>query len=321
MYGTSFSMNLRSLPNETLLGNIKNLAQKERDVTLEVLHHLREVERRSLFAELSYSSLWEYAVQELHYSEGSAHRRIASMRMLKELPEIEEKLESGKLSLSAVAQAQTFFKNEKTQTSEKLEILKSLENKSTREVEKELLSRSAEPLNLIPEKLRQVTATHAEIKILVDDVFLKEMESLKALLSHQIPSASIKDLLSFALKNAVKTLTPKEPKEKAVPKKAATKKDPEKLAPPAQNEAVRRHLPAQVKRVVWHRDRGQCTYSHDGKRCTSKHSLENDHIKPFALGGESTMENLRLRCKSHNQLAALQVFGATKMAKFIPRMR
>ncbi len=243
------------------------------------------------------------------------------MRLLKDLPEIEAKLESGSLSLSALAQAQTFFKQEKTVNSEKLEILNCLENKSTREVEKELLNRSSEPLNLIPEKIRQLTATHTEIKILVEDNFLKELEDLRGLLSHRIPAASIKDVLAFALSNTVKTLTPKVPKEKLVTNKAAKKTPHEKPSPPAQNEASRRHLPAEVKRQVWHRDGGQCSFSHNGKRCTSKHTLEYDHIKPLALGGESTAENLRLRCRTHNQLAAAQVFGTKKMEAFIPRMR
>ena len=39
-----------------------------------VLHHLREVERRFLFAELGYSSLFEYCISELKYSAGSAQR-------------------------------------------------------------------------------------------------------------------------------------------------------------------------------------------------------------------------------------------------------
>src|SRR4051812_35745047 len=43
------------------------------------------------------------------------------------------------------------------------------------------------------------------------------------------------------------------------------------------------------------------------------------HIRPHALGGPNTRENLRLLCPAHNQLAAIQVFGAAKMARFIRR--
>ena len=53
-------MNLQSLPNEILLQNTLHLTRREREVTLEVLHHLREIERRLLYATLSCPSLFEY---------------------------------------------------------------------------------------------------------------------------------------------------------------------------------------------------------------------------------------------------------------------
>jgi hypothetical protein len=37
--------------------------------------------------------------------------------------------------------------------------------------------------------------------------------------------------------------------------------------------------------------------------------LELDHAEPRALGGRDDAENLRVRCRAHNQLAAEQVFG------------
>jgi Holliday junction resolvasome RuvABC DNA-binding subunit len=37
--------------------------------------------------------------------------------------------------------------------------------------------------------------------------------------------------------------------------------------------------------------------------------LELDHVEPRALGGRDDAENLRVRCRAHNQLAAEQVFG------------
>jgi hypothetical protein len=60
-----FPMNLREIPNALLLSRAQSLAQKERTLSLEVLQHLREIERRSLYAERGYPSLFEYAVQEL----------------------------------------------------------------------------------------------------------------------------------------------------------------------------------------------------------------------------------------------------------------
>src|SRR5438045_2173558 len=85
---------LSRFSDQELLEQTQFLAQEERRIGLEVLHHLREVDRRRLYAR-TYSSLHEFVVKELHYSDGAAYRRIQAMRLLKELPEIEEQLQSG----------------------------------------------------------------------------------------------------------------------------------------------------------------------------------------------------------------------------------
>jgi hypothetical protein len=65
-----------------------------------------------------------------------------------------------------------------------------------------------------------------------------------------------------------------------------------------------------VKRAVWERDRGCCTFtSKDGHRCGATRRLEFDHIEPVARGGRSTVSNLRLRCRAHNQYEAEQALG------------
>jgi len=71
-----------------------------------------------------------------------------------------------------------------------------------------------------------------------------------------------------------------------------------------------RSIPAEVKRAVWQRDGGQCTFvSEAGHRCECRDRLEYDHIQPIARGGRSTVENLRLRCRPHNQFGADCAFG------------
>jgi len=41
--------------------------------------------------------------------------------------------------------------------------------------------------------------------------------------------------------------------------------------------------------------------------------LEFDHVLEIARGGVSTVENLRLRCRPHNQFTAEQTFGVDLM--------
>jgi hypothetical protein len=71
-----------------------------------------------------------------------------------------------------------------------------------------------------------------------------------------------------------------------------------------------RYIPAAVRRAVWERDGGRCTYvDATGQRCRERACLEFDHIDPYARGGSSAVSNLRLACRSHNGLAAEQAFG------------
>ena len=64
------------------------------------------------------------------------------------------------------------------------------------------------------------------------------------------------------------------------------------------------------------RDGGRCTFTSDnGRRCPATTRLEFDHIEPVARGGQATAENVRLRCKAHNQYEAEQTFGAGFMSR------
>jgi len=67
--------------------------------------------------------------------------------------------------------------------------------------------------------------------------------------------------------------------------------------------AAGRAIPAVVRRQVWQRDGGRCSYldRRTGRRCNSRHRIEIDHILPYALGGGADPLNLRLLCRAHHR--------------------
>lgn len=72
-----------------------------------------------------------------------------------------------------------------------------------------------------------------------------------------------------------------------------------------------RYVPVAVRRAVYLRDCGQCSFvSEDGRRCEARARLELDHVEPWAKGGDAEVDNIRLRCRAHNQLHARECFGA-----------
>ena len=66
----------------------------------------------------------------------------------------------------------------------------------------------------------------------------------------------------------------------------------------------RRHIPAAVRRHVWQRDGGRCCYRDPltGRRCTSSHLLQIDHLLPVAQGGGPESFNLNLLCAAHHRM-------------------
>ena len=72
---------------------------------------------------------------------------------------------------------------------------------------------------------------------------------------------------------------------------------------PSLSQVRGRAIPAAVKRQVWERDRGCCTYVDrgSGRRCGSRYLVQIDHILPYALGGSAEPDNLRLLCAAHHR--------------------
>jgi hypothetical protein len=120
----------------------------------------------------------------------------------------------------------------------------------------------------------------------------------QALLSHQIPAGEIAEVLDRALDALIGQLERR---------KFAATSQPR----PRHASAGKRHIPAEVRRAVWARDGGQCTFmSETGHRCPARSRLEFDHSEPVARGGQATVANLRLRCRPHNEYAAECAFGS-----------
>jgi hypothetical protein len=303
-------MPLKTISNFELRHNTKTLVKKEVLIGIEVLQHLREIDSRKSFAQWGYSNLYSYCTEELKYSRGSAHRRIASMKLLREVPELEPKIESGELNVSPLSQAHTFFNQEERQlgktysTEEKKEILSEIEGKSSDQTERLLKEKSPEQKR--PEKKRAINAKETEIRFTADQKLMEKLERLKNLMGHKSCAQTYAGLFEELADLALKKL---DPMEKPVE------------VPPLETGSSTRTIPTKLKRAIWQRDQGQCSYvePESGKRCTSKHALQYEHIIPFGKGGQSSFENLKLLCQNHNRLTAIQVYGLPKMQKYWSR--
>ncbi|MCH2533060.1 MAG: HNH endonuclease [Bdellovibrionales bacterium] len=312
----SIYKSLLKLTSDELLAKAKKLVQQERVILVEILHHLLMINDKKLYLQMGFKSLFDFCTKELGYSESAAYRRIQAMKLLKEVPEVKQKVLSGGVNLTHLAQVQKVATVERKQNNnviskaQKIKLLEKVENKTTRQ--SETILREFSPLSAIKnDSKRVINNTQTEIKFIADQELLNKIEELKNLLSHKHVNPNMNELLhtltDLALcevrrrKKIMNKEESKRPKRNHNKITSAPKKPCGKL-----KYRNQRYIHPTVKNEVWFRDGGCCSYRdpQTKRKCESKFQLEFDHIKPVAIGGDSDINNLRLLCREHNQYMA-----------------
>lgn len=343
---------LAQLTDRELLSRTKEIVKQEREILIDVIRHLREIDNRRLFSGLKYKSLFEYTVRELGYSEDQAWRRINAMRVTKQVPEVEKKIETGALTLGNLGTASQLFRAEiKAQGSlsknRQLQVLAAIENKSRREAEQIVQQIALVPTqNLRPERTRQID-DHLEVRINVSPALKQKLQRAKGLLAHKHPYLNTAELLEvlcdqFLTRHESKIYDTRSESrlessylnEKPV-QTIEVKKETGKLSthsPSSETKRVPASSPAQPRKgvsivgsdmslvkKVSRPIRRQIWRQGKGQcqNCGSTYALEVDHIQPRAQGGSSTLENLRLLCRPCNQRAAIVKLGQATMSVFL----
>ncbi len=335
-------INLKSLNDIDILSHTRELVTKEKQITLEILHYLREISLRKLYLARGYSSLFDFCIIELGYSEGSANRRISSMHLLVQLPEVEEKIKENKVNLSTLTQLSSHirreekFKNKKIPKEEKLQLLARIENKSQEQCQRELLKHSSQGV-LSMDRQRPISEDLTEIRFVASKELMGKIKRLKNLLGHKNPNPQWGEFFEMLADTGPKKLDPglKETNSKKVGetkdqrrskeidsnKVSETKnygsKNQQSTSDSTAAGANRRvnpnsrYISQEVKAFVWHRDQGRCQYidSKSKKKCESQFALQIDHVHPYSLGGPTKPDNLRLLCRAHNGFLAKEAFG------------
>ena len=141
-----------------------------------------------------------------------------------------------------------------------------------------------------------------EIRFTAKADTVTKLTMVQDLLSHAVPNGDIAEVFDRALSALAEQLLRRQFAMTSAPR---TTPD----SPSAADE------PAAVKRAVYLRDRGRCTYvSKDGRRCESRRFLQFDHTQGRAVGGGFTVENVRLRCGPHNRLEAERLYATPPRA-------
>lgn len=324
--------NLKTLTNEELIASIKALVGDERSVVVAVLKHLSEFEDRRLATKTGFPSLFEYCVRELRYAQGEAFRRIRAARAAEKYGILYRLLERGSITLTTVALLEPHLKWDNYRR-----LIRASKGLSTREVE--ALVASLSPVPKAPaERVRFISVAKPAPAVAAEELFVpvpaaapveppktrvvftftgdealfRDVERVKELSRHKWPAGKLEDVFSGAIKALLGKIDPD--------KRERRKERVRRLAAGVRSRS--RHIAKAVKDEVWRRDGGRCAYLPEaGNACGSRASLEFDHVRPWALGGSNETANIRLLCRTHNDLEARRVFGDAAIGAAAGRRR
>jgi hypothetical protein len=334
---------LRRLSDSDLVARLRELAGRERGEVVLLIAHLAELDTRDFHLRAGHGSLFAYCRDALALSEQEAYSRIAAARAARRFPVVLEMLEAGVLNVTTVRLLAPRLTPENHRAA-----LESARGKSKLQVE-ELAARlwprpdvpsvvrklppparvpslpiAASVVPVSPAAAGSLVAAPAatsppvppwpaprrsadiaplspdryKVQVTISGQTLEKLQRAKDLLRHAIPSGDEAAILDRALTALLASLAQK--------RFAAT----EKPRASAGTAAGSRHIPAEVKREVWRRDLGRCAFvGTGGRRCGERAFLEFHHVRPFAMGGEATVKNIQLRCRSHNDYEARVCFG------------
>jgi hypothetical protein len=326
------------LSPETIRHNLRSLADRDRHITADLLAHIASADERELYIEWGFSCLHAYCLEELKMSEDAAYKRINAARAAARFPLIFEAVADGRLHLSGVVLLAPQL------TEATADLIPAAFGLSKKAIEQLLADRFPRPD--LPARIREIGASSPETQLAPGRVGNDappesgELELAPGQVAAPAERNRIRPLggKRFAIETTVGEkahddlryaaallglrVGPENLRELTERAYAALAREAEKnkfgsrcpsrrSARPSTNP---RYVPKDVLCQVMERDGGRCTYvSPDGRRCEATSRLELDHIVPVAKGGQATVENLRARCRGHNQLEAKRTFGAELM--------
>lgn len=328
-----FMHDLKILSDQVIHQHMLETSQKERELTLIMISLIEEASRRKFYLDLGFATLYDYLTLGLKYSSGAAMRRISCARLAKEIPEIKTQILDGTLTLSNVSQVEQYIRNEAKHdhvmsTEEKKEVLKIVAGKSVRQAESTLGQLSSAPEHHLKDKVKTVNSTLVQVTFSATPEFMNQLEECQGLLGHRMPGATIGEILAEMMKFGIAGLRKQKFKVKETEhegqeplvfeqkgkQEAGSVTEDNFISGVGNNSAD--YIPAAVKRAVSQRDRGRCVVVNPltGKVCGSQAKVEFDHYPiPKAMGGPSTVDNLRLACSKCNLLHAVHFYGREKI--------
>jgi hypothetical protein len=305
---------------------LADLLRREHLAMADFLVALADFDQQKGWRDLGFAGLFPYLHRELGLSKAAAFYRKTAAELVQRFPEVVEPLRAGELCITSVVELAKVLtpenraevlprflrcsKQEAKAVAAELapepspprravvtplpalpaaQAAPSVETTSQMVHPDEPLRPDAAPAPAAPPRPEAVplTADLRRLHVTVSKGFLAKVEAARSALSHSHPGASMEEVLEAGLDLILARET----------RKRTLVARPRPAPPVAATPANPRHVPAHVRRAVYKRDAGRCSWPLDaGGACGSTLRLQLDHVVPVALGGASTVENLRVTC-------------------------
>src|SRR6187399_1726431 len=333
------SHSLEALNDHTLLSQFGVLVRRDREGNANLLRHIDAIDRRQLWAQSGYPSMFAFLVTRYHMSESTAGKRIGAARTARRFRSLFTMVARGEIHLSGIHRLKAHLTRENHE-----HVLAAAKHKTIREIE-ELVARLApQPdvpatLRALPTRTTSAPAAPApsasppmpvprrspdpaplspgryKLQLTLSENGRNTLKQLQDLLAHQIPNGDPAAIVERALEAL---LTQVHKRKTGITSKPRAQKPKSESRPNATaTTATRRtrYLEFAVRREVWTRDDGRCGFvGEDGHRCNETRGLQFAHGHPWGKGGPDTAVNLGLRCQAHNAWEADRDYGRSYMA-------
>lgn len=344
---------LQRVGKRRLLQDFSALVSKDRGNTANMLVYIGEIDRRKLYVEHAYPSMFAFCTKRFQMSEAVAAKRIRAGRAACRFPCILEMVRRGELHLSGVHQLAGHLTEDNHE-----EVLRRAKHRSMREIDELIAEIAPKPdvaalIRAVPVQrvdlsgqtsLQAVTSKTPNKRALVEaeQVRPSAPRDGKAVASARKPRGLATPLsprryklqvtigqdardklteLQNLLSHQIPDGDPAAVIERALD--ALLTETKKKKGALTDKPRVRRKkgggrtraIPAYIRREVFRRDEGRCAFvDGEGRRCESAWQLEFHHCVPYGRDGPHTTDNIELRCRAHNQFEAELEYGREFMA-------